>query len=311
MYKLMPSIPNICPNFAFFKMKIEQNSLKWIYLIVLSLIWGSSFILMKKALLGLTPMQVGAFRILITAVFLMIIGFKKILKITKKQWYYLTLNALLGTFFPVFLFAYGIDKIDSSIASILNSFTPLNTLIFGTLFFGFGFSKRQALGVFIGLAGTILLILIGAELHPNQNYFYAILILIASVGYALNVNILKKYLQDVDAVAIAVANFVLMIIPAFIILWNTHFFKTFQPTHTNIMALVYMTILSVFGTALAKILFNKLVQIATPIFSSSVTYIIPIVAVTWGILDGEKISFIQFISGLVILFGVYLVNKSK
>ena len=311
MYKLIPSIPNFYTNFAIFKMKIGQQNLKWIYLIVLSLIWGSSFILMKKALLGLTPMQVGAFRIIITAIFLMAIGFKRILNLTKKQWYYLLLNALLGTFFPVFLFAYGIDKIDSSIASILNSFTPLNTLIFGALFFGIGFTKRQALGVFIGLAGTILLILKGAELHPNQNYFYAILILIASVGYALNVNILKKYLQDVDAIAIAVANFVLMIIPAFIILWNTHFFETFQPTHTNIMAMVYMVVLSVLGTALAKIMFNKLVQITTPIFSSSVTYLIPIVAITWGILDGEKISLHQFIYGLVILFGVYLVNKNK
>ncbi|MDX1828506.1 MAG: EamA family transporter [Lutibacter sp.] len=292
-------------------MKIVENNLKWVYLIVLSLIWGSSFILMKKALLGLTPMQVGAFRIIITAIFLMAIGFKRILNLTKRQWYYLLLNALLGTFFPVFLFAYGIDKIDSSIASILNSFTPLNTLIFGALFFGIGFTKRQAIGVFTGLAGTILLILKGAELHPNQNYFYAILILIASVGYALNVNILKKYLQDVDAIAIAVANFVLMIIPAFIILWNTQFFETFQPTHTNVMAMVYMVILSVLGTALAKIMFNKLVQITTPIFSSSVTYIIPIVAITWGILDGEKISFIQFIAGLVILFGVYLVNRNK
>jgi len=292
-------------------MKIEQKELKWIYLIVLSLIWGSSFILMKKALLGLTPMQVGAFRIIITAFFLMAIGLKKIFKITKKQWYYLGLNAVLGTFFPVFLFAYGIDKIDSSIASILNSFTPLNTLIFGALFFGFGFSKRQAIGVFIGLAGTLMLILKGAELHPNQNYFYAILILIASVGYALNANILKKHLQEVDAVAIAVANFVLMIVPAFIVLWNTQFFETFQPTHVNLMALVYMTILSIFGTAFAKIMFNRLIQISTPIFSSSVTYLIPIVAITWGILDGEKISFLQFVYGLVILFGVYLVNKSK
>jgi len=292
-------------------MKIRQKNLKWIYLIVLSLIWGSSFILMKKALLGLTPMQVGAFRIIITAIFLMIIGFKRIYNITKKQWYYLTLNALLGTFFPVFLFAYGIDKIDSSVAAILNSFTPLNTLIFGALFFGFSFSKRQAFGVFIGLAGTIMLIFKGAELHPNQDYFYVIFILIASVGYALNANILKKYLQEVDAVAIAVANFVLMVIPASVVLWNTHFFETFQPTHVNVMALVYMTILSVIGTAFAKIMFNKLIQISTPIFSSSVTYLIPIVAITWGILDGEKISFLQFIYGLVILFGVYLVNKKN
>ncbi|MGV6845459.1 MAG: DMT family transporter [Lutibacter sp.] len=288
-----------------------NRNIKWVYLSVLSLIWGSSFILMKKALLGLTPIQVGAFRIIITAIFLLIIGYKRLKTIKKPEWKYLILNALLGTFFPVFLFAYGIDKIDSSIAAILNSFTPLNTLIFGALFFGFGIHKRQTIGVIIGLIGTLILILNGAELHPDQDYFYAIFILIASMGYALNVNILKKYLQTVDALAIAVANFVLMIVPALIILWSTGYFSTFTPTAVNINSLVYMSILSVFGTALAKVMFNKMVQLTTPIFSSSVTYTIPLVAVTWGILDGEKISFIQFLAAFIILFGVYLVNKKS
>ncbi|AMC11071.1 permease [Lutibacter profundi] len=290
---------------------MDDKKLRWIYLFSLSIIWGSSFILMKKALIGLTPIQVGVFRILFTAIFLLLIGFKSFSRIKKKHWYYLSLNALLGSFFPVFLFAYAIEKIDSSITAVLNSLTPLNTLILGVLFFGFNFGKNQVIGIFIGLVGTLMLILKSAELHPNQDYFYAIFILIASIGYALNVNILKKYLYDLDAVSIAVGNFVLLIIPAIAVLLFTGFFETFEFTETSTTSLFYMLILAVFGTALAKIMFNKLVQISSPVFSSSVTYLIPIVAITWGVLDGEKILFLQFISGFIILIGVYLVNKSK
>ena len=290
---------------------MKNIQLRWVYLFVLSLIWGSSFILMKLALVGLTPIQVGALRILITAVFLVFIGFKRIFKINRRHWYYLTLNGLVGTFFPAFLFAYAIDHIDSSIASILNSLTPLNTLIFGAIIFGFGFRKRQLIGVLIGLIGTLMLILKGAEVNPNQDYFYASFILLSSIGYALNVNILKKYLHDLDALSITVGNFVLLVIPTLIVLWFTNFFTTFELNEKSLNAIYYITILAVFGTALAKIMFNRLIQISTPIFSSSVTYLIPIVAISWGIMDGEKVSFVQFFSGIIILLGVYLVNKSN
>ncbi len=290
---------------------MENKKLRWVYLIALSIIWGASFILMKKALIALTPVQVGALRILITSVFLLLIGFKRLLKIKKRHWYYLTLNGFVGTFFPAFLFAYAIEKIDSSIASIFNSLTPLNTLIFGALFFGFGFRRRQLIGVLIGLVGTVLLILKGAELNPNQDYFYASFILISSVGYALNVNILKKYLYELDALSITVANFTLLIVPTLIVLWFTDFITTFEITESSKISILYLVILSVFGTGIAKIMFNRLIQISNPIFSSSVTYLIPIVAISLGILDGEKISLMQFSSGFIILFGVYLVNKSK
>jgi len=290
---------------------MEDRNLRWVYLSTLALIWGSSFILMKKALIGLSPIQVGALRTLFTAIFLILIGGKKVFKIKRRHWYYLTLNGLVGTFFPAFLFAFAIDKIDSSIASILNSLTPLNTLIFGALVFGFSFRKRQLIGVLIGLVGTLMLILKGAEVNPNQDYFYASFILIASIGYALNVNILKKYLFDLDALSITVANFVLLIIPTLIVLWFTNFFETFELNQSTKTSMFYLAILAVFGTGLAKIMFNRLIQISTPIFSSSVTYLIPIVAITWGVLDGEKISLFQVVSGVIIMFGVYLVNKSK
>jgi len=290
---------------------MENKNLRWIYLIVLSLVWGSSFILMKKALIGLTPIQVGVFRILITTVFLLLIGFKSLFKIKRRHWYYLLLNGFLGTFFPVFLFAFAVENIDSSVASILNSLTPLNTLIFGALVFGIGFSKRQALGVLIGLIGTLILILEGASLNPNQNYFYSLFVLLASIGYAFNVNIIKKYLHDLNALSIAVGNFVLLIIPTFMVMWYTDFFGTFEINSTTTTALIYMAILAIFGTAVSKIMYNRLVQISTPIFSSSVTYLIPVIAIFWGLLDGERISFLQFLAGCIVIIGVYLANKAK
>lgn len=284
---------------------------KWLYLILLSFVWGSSFILMKKALIGVTPIQLGALRMFITSIFLLLIGFKSIRRIQKKHWKFIAITAALGTFFPGFLFAYAVNYIDSSIVAVLNSFTPFNTFIFGALVFGFGFKKKQFIGILVGLAGTLILILNGAEQHPEQNYWYAVLIIIASVGYAFNVNIVKKYLSDLDALAITTGNFLLLIIPALLVLCFSDFFTTFEVNETTTNALGYIAILSIVGTGIAKVLFNKLVHISTPVFSSSVTYLIPIVAVIWGIIDGEELTSIQVFAGAIILLGVYLVNKAK
>jgi drug/metabolite transporter (DMT)-like permease len=290
---------------------MENKKLRWIYLIVLSLIWGSSFILMKKALIGLTPIQVGALRIIITAVFLLLIGFNRVVKIERRHWTYLTLNAWLGSFFPVFLFAFALQNIDSSIASILNALTPLNTLLFGAMVFGFAFKRRQLIGVLIGFFGTAMLILEGAQIHPENEYLYMGFVIIASVVYAFNVNLIKKYLHDLDALSITVGIFAILIVPAFLVLWFSGFFQSVEINSVTSSSLVYVSILAVIGTGIATIMFNRLIQLSTPVFSSSVTYLIPVVAITWGILDGEKISFLQFFSGLVILLGVYLANKAK
>lgn len=290
---------------------MDYKQLRWVYLFLLSLIWGSSFILMKYALVGFTAIQVGALRVIITAVFMLLIGFKRLFKIKKRHWYYLALNGLIGSFIPAFLMAYTVEKMDSSVVSILNSLTPLNTLIFGALVFGFGFRKRQLIGVLIGLVGTVLLVLKGAELNPNQDYAYSVFILVASICYALNINILKKYLHDLDALSITVANFAISVIPALVLLGFTDFYSTFEFNDSSLKGFFYLSILAVFGTGLAKLMFNRLIQISSAIFSSSVTYIIPIVAITWGILDGETITFVQFIAAFIILLGVYIVNKAK
>jgi drug/metabolite transporter (DMT)-like permease len=283
---------------------------RWLILVILSIIWGSSFILMKKALIYLDPIQVGALRIIFTGLTLFMVGLRNISKVTKKQWQYIVITAILGTFIPAFLFSFAVQKIDSSIVSILNSLTPLNTLLVGTFFFGFSFLRKQFIGVIIGLIGALFLILKGADLNPDQNYLYALFVVIASVGYAFNVNILKKHLDDLNALTIVTGNFIVILIPALIVLWWTDFFELSTIKNAK-PALWYLILLSVFGTAMAKTLFNKLIQISSPIFSSSVTYLIPIVAIFWGVLDGERLYFEQFLAGIVILLGVYLTNKGK
>ena len=290
---------------------MSNQQKKWFYLVLLSLVWGSSFILMKKALIGLTPIQLGALRILIAGLFLLLIGFKSLKEIKKKHYKYIIITALLGTFFPVFLFAYAVKGIDSSITSILNSLTPFNTFIVGALAFGFTFKKQQLLGIIIGLIGTVLLILEGAGLNPNQNYWFSVLVIIASIGYAFNVNIVKKHLHDISALSIVAGNFLLLVIPAFVVLLFTDFFSTLEFTETKITALGYITILAVLGTGIAKVLYNKMVHLASPIFASSVTYLIPVVAVFWGVLDEEKLSLLQLFAGVIIMCGVYLVNRKK
>jgi len=290
---------------------MNNQQQKWLYLLLLSFVWGSSFILMKKALIDLTPVQVGALRMLIAGVFLLAFGFKSLKQIKRKHYKYIVYTALLGTFFPVFLFAFAVNGIDSSIASILNSLTPFNTFIFGVLAFGLKFKKEQLLGIVIGLIGTIVLIVKGADLNPNQNYWFTLLVVIASIGYALNVNLVKKHLSDVSALSIVTGNFLLLVIPAFIVLYFSDFFETVEFTEAKTSALCYVAVLAIFGTGIAKVFYNKMVHLASPIFASSVTYLIPIVAVFWGILDGEELSVVQLLGGLIILLGIYLLNRSK
>ena len=291
---------------------MDNQRQKWTYLAILSIIWGSSFILIKKGLNGLTAFQLGSIRILFTGFFLLAFRFKAIKQIEKKQYIWIVLTALLGTFIPVYCFALAETQIDSAIASILNSLTPLNTLIFGYFVFNITFYKRQLLGVVVGLTGTLLLIANSADINPDQNYWYSLFVIAASVCYAFNVNVIKKHLQDVSAMSIAVGNFFVLMIPAVIVLIFTDFFnqQTLNST-TTYTALGYVAILSLFGTAIAKVMFNKLVQISSPIFSSSVTYTIPIIALFWGILDGEQFGYQQLIATSLILLGVYLANRKK
>ena len=284
---------------------------KWFYLVVLSLIWGTSYILIKKGLEGFTPIQLGVVRILITAFFLFLIGFRTLRNISKEEWKWIAISGMVGSFFPVFLFAFAQTEIDSSIASILNSTVPLFTIIVGFLWFSIMFSARQFLGVIVGLLGAILLIIFGADINPDQNYKYGGLVLLATIGYAFNANIIKSKLQEVSPMAITVGNFAVMIVPALLLFGFTGIWEAEVIRGPHFWSsLGYLIILAILGTCVAKVMFNRLIQISTPVFSVSVTYLIPVVGVAWGLLDGERFQLIQLLAAIVILLGVYLVNKT-
>ncbi|AWI24865.1 DMT family transporter [Flavobacterium pallidum] len=287
---------------------MKPTNTKWIFLFILALIWGSSFILILKGLDGLTPIQLGALRIAFAGVFTLLIGFRKLSQIPRNQWKIIALTGLLGNFFPAFLFAMGETKINSSVSAVLNSLTPLNTLMLGLLVFGFHYHKRQILGVFVGFLGSCLLVFCGNAEHGESNYSYAILLVVATMCYGTNVNLVKKYLSNLNPLTIAAGNFAVMIVPAFLILGFTGFFDIIHQAEVS-KAAVYVMILGVMGTGVSNILFYRLIQISSPVFATSVTYLIPIVAFFWGFLNDERLTMVQILGGLVILAGVYLSSK--
>ena len=284
---------------------------KWFYLISLSLIWGSSFILIKKALVGLEADQLGSLRIIFSSIIIILIAWKRLSKITRLEWKWISISAFLGSFFPAFLFAFAEKEIDSAVASIINSIVPLNTVVIGLVLFNIRSTKRQIIGVLIGLAGTYMLIMSGIKLNPDQNYLYSGFVILCSFLYALNVNIIKKYLQHLSALTITVGHFAVIIIPAVIVFYFSDFDVNSLKNQETINSVIYVLILAVFGTALAKILFNKLIKISSPVFASSVTYSMLIVSIFWGLVDGEKFSIYQLIATIIIILGVLLTNKKS
>ena len=161
---------------------MKAHNTKWFYLIVLSIIWGTSYILIKKGLEGFTAIQLGSARIVIAGFFLFLIGYKSLKTISKEEWKWIAVSGFIGSFFPMFLFAFAETEIDSSIAAILNSLVPLFTLFLGLVAFGISFSKNQLLGVIVGLLGAGFLIFFGTDVNPNQNYWYAGFVIIATIG---------------------------------------------------------------------------------------------------------------------------------
>lgn len=287
-----------------------SKHLKWILLFVLALIWGSSFILIKRGLVGLTPYQLGSLRIIFATLFLLIIGFKSLAKIPSVKWKYIALTAFVGTFMPVYLFSIAETEISSSITAVLNSLTPLGALVIGIMAFGLDVQRRQVYGVVIGLTGSILLIANGAANNPDQNYWYALLVVFAAFCYSLNVNLIKKYLSDVKPVAITAGNFVVLLIPAIIILFSTDFISVVDKSEVQ-NAMLYIVILGTVGTGIANIIYFKLIHMSSPVFASSVTYMIPVVAFFWGILDQELFTPIQYVGAVIIFVGIYLSAKKQ
>lgn len=291
---------------------MNDSRRRLVYLVVLSIIWGSSYILIKKGLAGFSALQLWGIRVLIAGLILMGIGYGSLRTIGREQWKWIGLSGLLGSFIPMFLFAWAETEIDSGVVSILNSLVPLFTLFLGYFLFRISFSLNQVLGVLTGLLGAGILIYLGSTINPEQNYWYSAGVVLASFCYAINANLIKSKLQSVSPMGIAAGNFLFLILPALgIVIYSGALSEPVRQGPHFWSSLMYIVLLCVFGTAIAKVMFNRLIQISSPVFSVSVTYLIPIVGVLWGIADGEEFSPGQIGAALLILLGIYLVNKSK
>ena len=290
---------------------MNLNLRKWGTLIILSVIWGSSYILIKKGLTGLTPVQLGSLRVIITTILIAPIGYNKIKHIPKNKMKWVAISAFVGSFFPAYLFAFAETEISSSVTAVMVSLTPLFTLLISVIVFGEELLKKQVIGVIIGFLGIV--VLINNELISSSfNILYVMFIVLAAFCYAVNANLLKYKLPNIPALGIVFMSFIFMFIPAFTVLFFSGFpFSDFTSNPLILESIVYIVILALFGTAIAKVMYIKLLAISTPVFSVSTTYLMPVVAIFWGLLDGEEFKLTQFIGTSIILIGVYLVTKKK
>ncbi len=290
----------------------NTNVIAWLLMAALSLIWGSSFILIKRGLDVFSAGEVGAIRIIAAAIFLLPFAIQGLKNVKQKHWILLLCVGLFGSFLPAFLFAKAQTQIASSVAGILNALTPLFTMIIGAIFFTQRFTLRTILGLVIGFGGTVILILAGSGGDISQLNFYALFVVLATIFYGANLNLIKFKIPDLRARTITSISLSLVGPMAAIYLFSaTDFVYKINHTDGAMWSLGAIVLLGVMGTAIALILFNQLVKITTPIFTSSVTYLIPIVAVIWGLWDGEQLFLGHYLGMLAIIFGVYLANRKK
>ena len=281
----------------------------WALLLLLTIVWGSSFILIKKGLIVYSATQVASIRILSASLFMIPFAISWLKRIDKKFLPLIFVSGFIGSLIPAFLFSIAQTKLDSAITGIVNSLTPVFVLVIGVMFYKQKITAITILGLLLAISGTALLIFYGSGGNHNFNY-YALFVVGATILYGINVNILKFNLSDLNPVAISsLSIFMVGPIAAIQLFGMTDFTSRLSEGGDAVLALIFLSILGVIGTSLALMLFNVLIKMTTPLFSSSVTYLIPIVAVIWGLIDGEQLFFYHYLSMAVIIFGVYLANR--
>jgi len=289
---------------------VSTKAVNWIILIALALTWGSSFILMKRGLDVYSSDEVAALRIFIAFLFLSPLIFRHVKKPLLKHWKGFLGMGMLGNFIPAFLFTKAETGISSSLTGMLNSLTPLFTLLLGVLLFKSKTRLINAVGILIGFVGAIGLLTVGKTEDMDNNLLFGFYVVLATFCYALSVNIIKKHLGDVNSVTATVWALLFIGPLAGIYLFGfTGFVDKTVHEPMAMSSLGYVSILAIFGTALSVIVFNVLIRNTNALFASSVTYLIPVVAMGWGVFDGEDVQALHFMWIGLILLGVYLVNK--
>lgn len=292
------------------KIDFTNKAVQWITLILLALTWGSSFILMKRGLIYFSPTEVAAFRISVAMLVLLPIALRN-LSSFKGKILPLFFAGLFGNAIPAFLFALGQTQISSSLSGMLNSLTSLFTLLIGILFFGMAAMRWQIIGVIVALVGAL-----GVIGFENLTQFsdagkYSLLIIIAAGCYGIGVNVIKSKLHDVKPTHITSLSFLMVGPPLFIyLLVGTNFLYTLTTNQESWLGVFYLSLLAIVGTAIAVIMFNRLIKETTAVFATTVTYLIPIVALGWGFVDGERVTMTQVSFMALILVGIFLINSS-
>jgi drug/metabolite transporter (DMT)-like permease len=281
----------------------------WAILIVLSLIWGTSYILIKRGLEVFSPTQVATLRLSISSLAFVPILFYRRKRVDWGRWRPLLLVGVLGSGLPAFFFSLAQTQISSSMAGVLNSLTPLFTLLLGVLLFGLQASGRKVLGVLVGLGGAALLILLGKDAGMGSQPWYGLLVVAGALCYAASSNIVGAYLRDMSSITISAVAFALIGLPAAVYLFSTDFLPLMAQHQGAWPAFGYIAALALFSTVLASVIFFRLVQWTSPVFASMISYLVPIVALSWGVFDGEPLALIHFLGLALIMSGIYLVRR--
>lgn len=282
-----------------------------VLLALLAVIWGSSFILMKRGLLLYSPLQIGCLRMFTASLVMIPFAVRSFKSILPGQWKYLLATGLLGNALPSILFPLAETGISSALAGMINTLTPIFTLLVGFLFFGITHARKNLLGLLIGLAGALLLILGGGSGIQAASALTPLYVVAATVCYAFSVNILRNKLNGLHPLAITSFALLFVGLPMGGVLFTTDFISRSVSSPQLAISSGSILLLGVFGTAVSTVLFNRLIQVSGALVASSVTYLIPLVAAVWGLLDGERIG-LHHIAGLVlILSGVYLINRKR
>jgi drug/metabolite transporter (DMT)-like permease len=292
---------------------MKNETKAWLMLIGLSLVWGSSFILMEKSMHpekeinAFTPYQVGSLRILIASLVLLPVALKNLSKFTKKNIPLFIIVGLAGNFIPSFLFPIAETGIQSSLAGLLNMGTSLFIVILSIFFFKSKITTIQLLGFLTGSIGLVLIVSNQIDLGENS-LSHSMIALSATLFYAISLSVIKFKLQHEKPLVITSLAFFSMLIPAIIACFVTNSFGVLTKPEV-IKGLPYLATLSIIGTALAVLVFNYLIVISTPLFASSVTYVIPVVALFFGVIDGEKFELTNIFWMVLIFTGVYLMGR--
>jgi drug/metabolite transporter (DMT)-like permease len=291
------------------KKSVNKGFLNWLIFILLSIIWGSSFIMMKEGLLKLSAFQVASLRIVSAGIVLLPAAIKHFSKIPRDKIWIIFMSGVLGSLLPAYLFCVAELGIDGALAGTLNSLTPIFVIITGALFFNSKTAANKILGIITAFTGSILLLLSKDNLHESQNMIYVLYVVLATICYGFNVNMVFKNLKDTGSLQIAAVALTMNAVPALIVLYFTGYFDLPLTDPEVLKSTAHSVLLGILGTAVASIIFYVLVKRAGAVFASMVTYGIPIVANFWGMIYGEDVGWKQFACLMLILLGVYLANR--